>query len=190
VACRISPVSQLRDVWLAALEKDGTDGRVRVDALHDFTNATLDIIGLAGFGYEFGALSRPADSPSELSTAFSKMFTTRGPTIWGGLTFMFPVLRNIPTQQMRDIAQGRRVLDQIGEELLAQRKAQVACVSCSCLLSACLLTLSYRDEKAELGGRDLLSRLVRANMAESAAQRLPDKLVIARKCKSLAVDSL
>jgi hypothetical protein len=130
-------VRQLRDVWLAALEQVGTDGRARVDGLHDFTNTTLDIIGLAGFGYDFGALSRPADDPSEFSVAFSKMFTTEGPTIWGGLQFMFPMLRNIPTQRSRNIAQGRRVLDSIGKELLAQRKAQAAYVASLYLPCAC-----------------------------------------------------
>jgi hypothetical protein len=140
----------------------------------------LDIIGLAGFGYNFGALSRPADHPSELSTAFSKMFGSNGPTLWGALEFYFPVLRNVPTKQNRNIMQGRRVLDRIGKELLAERKLMAGCVVLVCAPSSGLSRIaSSAGEKST--ARDLLSLLVRANMEENAAHRLSDDLVVARE---------
>jgi cytochrome P450 len=99
-----------------------------VDALQGLTSATLDIIGLAGFGYEFGALARSADAPSELADAFTRMFSSTDITVWNMLELLFPVLRAVPTAQNRSFRHGRRVLDRIGTELIAERKAMAAYV--------------------------------------------------------------
>jgi hypothetical protein len=64
--------------------------------LQDLTKTTLDIIGLAGFGYAFDALSRPDDDPDELSVAFEELFSiSQKVTVWGVLQFFFPFLSHV-----------------------------------------------------------------------------------------------
>jgi hypothetical protein len=80
----------------------GTSAPVVVDVLGWLGQATLDVIGLAGFGYRFGALDRPTHSSNDaqtqaqnpLAAAFADIFSTarkfRAFTI---LQVWFPVLR-------------------------------------------------------------------------------------------------
>jgi hypothetical protein len=56
----------------------------------------LDIIGAAGFDYEFNSLSRSEDDPSELSDAFHNMdISASGVTLWSGLAYLFPILHRV-----------------------------------------------------------------------------------------------
>jgi hypothetical protein len=67
-----------------------------MDVLPALSATTLDIIGLAGFDYEFNSLSRPADDPSELSEAFEKThLATNQITPMQVLAYFIPVLRKI-----------------------------------------------------------------------------------------------
>ena len=65
--------------------------RVRVDILNWLGRATLDVIGLAGFGYAFNSL---ADDQNDLATAFAEVFSAarkfRFITV---LQAWFPILR-------------------------------------------------------------------------------------------------
>lgn len=64
---------------------------VRVDALTWLGRATLDIIGLAGFGYTFNSLT---DSSNELALAYATMFSTaRKFRVMTILQVWFPILR-------------------------------------------------------------------------------------------------
>jgi cytochrome P450 len=124
-------------------------------------------------------VSRPADDPSELSAAVATMFRAGEMNFWNVLQFLLPPLRYLPSARNRSIAHSRAVMDRIGRELLAQRKAAAACV----FLSVCPM-LSYDVERSagakSDSGRDILSLLVRANTAEDSAQRLSDEDVLAR----------
>jgi hypothetical protein len=81
--------AQLRDVLLTRVPAgDGTE----MNIMRPLSDCTLDIIGLAGFGYDFHALSltRP---PSELAVAFRTMFSAgMNPRVLM-LQFMFPAVR-------------------------------------------------------------------------------------------------
>jgi hypothetical protein len=60
------------------------------------SKVTLDIIGLAGFGYAFDALSRPDGDPDELSAAFDAMFSIGARiTVWNVLQSFFPFLFHV-----------------------------------------------------------------------------------------------
>jgi hypothetical protein len=116
---------KLRDLIL----RDLTDQpSLTIDALHLLSLATLDIIGLAGFGYSFDAVSRPPDDPSELSAAVATMFRAGEMNFWNVLQFLLPPLRYLPSARNRSIAHSRAVMERIGRELLAERKASAACV--------------------------------------------------------------
>jgi hypothetical protein len=97
-----------------------------VDALQLFSNATLDIIGLAGFRYDFASLSRPPEDPSELSRAFLEMLKNLGFSIFAALQVMLPVLRFVPTPRNRSIRRSRNEMDRIGKMLLTEIKTAQA----------------------------------------------------------------
>ncbi|PPQ72759.1 hypothetical protein CVT24_012799 [Panaeolus cyanescens] len=88
--------AKLRDVWLSEGAKE-PGGKAQIDALAWLSRMTLDTIGLAGFNYDFDALS---DNPekNELNKAFSTVFKTGS----GGTYYirilrgLFPSLRWLP----------------------------------------------------------------------------------------------
>ncbi len=62
------------------LKEDNADSSAkRIDVYKWLGKCTLDVIGLAGFDYDFASLSNP---DNELANAFAKMFSTStvGPT--------------------------------------------------------------------------------------------------------------
>lgn len=71
----------------------GADGTCRVEALKWYNRATLDIIGLAGFGYAFNSLSAPLGTRDELDTAFGHLLGGLEDSIFQQLCMMFPILR-------------------------------------------------------------------------------------------------
>lgn len=64
------------------------EGKGRIEVMSWLSRMTLDVIGLAGFNYEFNALSSEPKS-NELNNAFSAIF--RAGTSKG----IIPVLRNL-----------------------------------------------------------------------------------------------
>ncbi|KAJ7234598.1 cytochrome P450, partial [Mycena rebaudengoi] len=119
--------------------------------------ATLDMIGHAGFNYQFNALE-PQGKPSELNQAFTDLF--HAPNIRIHFAFraaqaMMPFLRYLA--KMSDV----------GNQLLLEGKAAVKAAG---------------GDKDISSHRDLLSLLLKANMAEvgPGKSRLSDEEVIAR----------
>jgi hypothetical protein len=83
-----SRFAQLRDVLAARL---GPDASVEVDIPRFFSHCTLDIIGLASFGYEFAALSTTGNA---LAGAFDTLFgAAQQPGIVDLLGLLLPGLR-------------------------------------------------------------------------------------------------
>lgn len=70
--CALSRNHKLRDAWLNKLS-ESPSGEVRIDVLEWLSRATLDIIGLAGFNYNFNAIA--AGETNELAQAFKTVMT-------------------------------------------------------------------------------------------------------------------
>jgi hypothetical protein len=117
---------QLHDVWQAAIGAESEPAVV--DAFSGISRATLDMIALAGLGYNTAALSRAPDDPSELSAAFAEMFSV-GKEM-SALTIATSLLTHflpfLPTSEKRRVKDGRAVMNRIGRQLLSERKADVA----------------------------------------------------------------
>ncbi|KAJ7118957.1 cytochrome P450 [Mycena epipterygia] len=154
---------ELRDIW--ANQAANAGGTARIDILSWLTKATLDIIGLAGFNYNFNSLG--SESESELATAFATMFASgmrmnpiRILQAW------IPAFRIIPTKLDATIQKSQGVMMRIGRKLLQDSKNEMA-----------------ENGTFEKGrSRDLLSLLVRANTSKDipASQRLSDEDVLAQ----------
>ncbi|KAK7031142.1 hypothetical protein VNI00_013750 [Paramarasmius palmivorus] len=141
----IEKSNELRDVWKAQIN-DSENGEVRLDAMTWLSKMTLDVIGLAGFNYQFSSLS---SKPNELNEAFKILFKqTSSFQLWPLLQGHIPFLRplKLPNARTRATNTSRKTMSRIGHQLLRDAKA------------------SQASEKG--GENDLLSLLVRSNMQE------------------------
>ncbi|KAI8989048.1 cytochrome P450 [Trametes punicea] len=166
----VQKATELRDLWLHAAQT----GPARLNVMADLNKTTLDIIGLAGFGHDFGALN-PEGRPSELNLAFREFLSSSpggSASFLAVIAFNFPILRWIPTQRGRKAMSAIRVIRRIGRELVEQKKAEIMRETSEKHLDGI--------ERKDLQGRDLLTLLIRANMANDVpeSQRLSDEEVI------------
>ncbi|KAI0330002.1 cytochrome P450 [Cubamyces sp. BRFM 1775] len=165
---------ELRDVWMKEISDSSDKGdSARINVMRGLSKMTLDVIGLAGFNYEFHALN-PTGEPNELAKAFEDIFVTpdKIPVLRIMRNF-FPILDLIKTEESRRIDEALAVMSRIGSQLIAEKKAEI---------------LRQSSEKGDglgrksLQGRDLLTLLIRANMATDIPenQRLSDEDVLAQ----------
>ncbi|KAH7907833.1 cytochrome P450 [Hygrophoropsis aurantiaca] len=164
---------KLRDILMLE-SKDEERNPKRTDILGWMTRVSLDVIGLAGFNYEFNSLDTSVKK-NEINEAIG-MIVSAGIAgdVLSMLQLWLPPLRAIPTDLGRKITVAQQAMERIGRELLRDAKAAVMA--------------SQRDEKKgivekrSVQGRDLLSLLVRANMATDIPdnQKLSDEEVLAQ----------
>ncbi|KAK7438408.1 hypothetical protein VKT23_018021 [Stygiomarasmius scandens] len=168
---------ELRDYWLKEIQ--GSNGRVIVGA--GLSKMTLDVIGragtlfqifstqstakclIAGFNYEFESLS--GGDNSELSRAFTAVFSERSRSFLAFLQTQFPIFRKLPIPTDLRVRDARKIMDRIGAELVQEAKK------------------SSQEEKDGTGkSRDLLSLLMKANMNTNIPedQRMSDEDVLAQ----------
>ncbi|KAJ7144224.1 cytochrome P450 [Mycena epipterygia] len=169
---------ELCAVW--AREDLDDSGWARINVLAGLKSMTLDVIGLAGFNYEFNALN-PAKERAELNSVFRQLVANPNRRLQANfiLRANFPFLRFLIVGYSRSSNQAltvaskpapkrltaaRRTMDRIGMQLL--RDAQAA------------ISSGMKDG----GRRDLLSLLVKSNMSEDIpeSQRLSDAVVVAQ----------
>lgn len=138
--------NQLRDILLEIL-RDHPNG-TEVEVLSWLTRVTLDTIGVAGFGYDFHSLED--EDKDELAKAFTEVFNTNQDIkpleVIKGL---FCQLVGIRTKGIRRIDANFATIRRIGMGLVNDKK----------------LLLQGSKESEESQGRDLLTLLIKANIA-------------------------
>ncbi|GLB38291.1 putative cytochrome P450 [Lyophyllum shimeji] len=143
--------TQLRDIWLEQADAQKI-APSRVDVLSWLGRATLDVIGEAGFGYRFDALSSTS-AHNELATAFGIIFSTarklRMITI---LQAWFPILRRF-RRNGATMVQAHATMDRIGMQLIDQKRSEI------------LAEAAQKGVDTSRAGRDLLSLLIRSNLS-------------------------
>ncbi|KAJ6450783.1 cytochrome P450 [Mycena sanguinolenta] len=154
---------ELSEFWGQQPQDDS--GWAHLDVFDGLKAITLDIIGLAGFNYQFNSLN-PNKEPTELDEAFKRVFLQSGnrqPTPITILRARFPILLPLLPPPKR-LTEGRGTMDRIGNQLLQDAKNGVA-----------------SGEKL-VERKDLLSLLVRSNMAKDIPEshRLSDDVVVAQ----------
>ncbi|KAH0835840.1 cytochrome P450 [Lanmaoa asiatica] len=164
---------RLRDIWSSEIAKDpaGTTTGARLDIMPWLSKMALDVIGLAGFNYDFNALNANGEA-TELHEAFATVTAAdhKMSRVLPVLIALFPPLKLIPNERARRVKVAQGTMARIGKELLADAKA------------AARTGATEKGEKNNLHGRDLLSLLVKANMATDIpeSQRLSDEDVLAQ----------
>ncbi|ORX39248.1 cytochrome P450 [Kockovaella imperatae] len=151
-----------------AKPEDTVSGGKKIDVAKYLGQTTLDVIGLAGFNYDFQSLSQ---KDNELAEAYRSMFAASSQlTLMLFLAAFVPGFDKIPTKQQRTVRASQEVTRRIGNRLLEEKKRAVKA--------------AYSDgfEKGSDIGKDLLSILVKANMASDVPpdQRMSDDEVLAQ----------
>ncbi|KAI6147260.1 cytochrome P450 [Pisolithus tinctorius] len=135
-----------------------------IDVLPWLSKATLDVIGLAGFGYQFNALAGEND---ELADAYHLIFSTaRKLALRTILETWIPLLRKFRPQS-EAMNWARAHLTRIGLKLIEERKSMMAAEMGK---DGPYQNLPEYLRQTRL--RDLLSVLVQSNMASFASQRM------------------
>ncbi|KAF7335388.1 hypothetical protein MVEN_02191300 [Mycena venus] len=115
---------QLRDLWADRAARSG--GIARVNVIPDFSMTTLDIIGQAGFKYDFHSLGADSDgSRDELHEAFIKISAAGDRAdLMDILKGEVPLLREILPRRKIDkvIDNSQAVMRRIGQRLLHDSK--------------------------------------------------------------------
>ncbi|KAL7411750.1 putative cytochrome P450 [Mrakia frigida] len=146
---------ELKDKILQAASEDPNvvekTGEGQVDVMLWIGRATLDVIGLAGFGFAFDSMKT---AENELANAFKRMFAaSQDITVLAILQNFFPIFKMIPSKRAKVTKESLGILNRVASEMVAEKKAAVLALS------------DGKVEKGDLLGRDLLTLLVRANMA-------------------------
>ncbi|PPQ82386.1 hypothetical protein CVT25_008347 [Psilocybe cyanescens] len=158
--------TSLRDLWADRINQRGTEEPESVDALSWFSRLALDIIGVAGFDYNFNAL---VDDPSknELGNAFAITSNIEDRiNMIGFIKFVFPSLSFLPGDADPIGKKAADTLFRIAAGLLEKSKAAIR----------------QAGNETSLKSRDILTLLVRANEMDNLpeSQKLSDKEVIAQ----------
>ncbi|KAI0640505.1 cytochrome P450 [Trametes meyenii] len=160
----------LRDKWAAMITQSGS--AARIDVLSGLNQMTLDVIGMAGFSYDIDALGVHG-SQSELNRAFQR---PAGSTAGHGFPFIviaktyFPILKFIPDRMSNRSSRAQAIMRRVGMQLLAEKKAELLSDGGA----------KGGVERKDVVGRDLLTLLIKANMAADVPdnQRLTDEEVL------------
>ncbi|KAH7108160.1 cytochrome-450 hydroxylase [Auriculariales sp. MPI-PUGE-AT-0066] len=143
----LAKAEELRDKWLAIVTSDTAPEKI--DPNHWFGRATFDIIGLAGFDYDFGAIQNESN---EVYLAYRDMFEV---AINGGQSYRsiagiyFPILdKLLPDHRTRVVAKSRKIIDELGARMITEKKAAIAAGGSAV-------------------GKDLLTLLLKSQIAKS-----------------------
>ncbi|KAJ7434100.1 cytochrome P450 [Mycena galericulata] len=157
---------QLRDIWAQKIEQQ--NGAATIDVLEWLRRTTLDVIGQAGFDYEFDALHERGQS-NELNTAFSELLHSpeaQRNAIFRRAQSIIPFLKLLPVPGTRNLKKTRDTMKSIARQIISTSKASL---------------MASQEEKTD-GKRDVLSVLLKANLSSDLpeSQRLSDAEVIAQ----------
>ncbi|KAH7910532.1 cytochrome P450 [Hygrophoropsis aurantiaca] len=115
---------KLRDILM--LESEDEEGKPKQTDISAWTSRmSLDVIGLAGFNYEFNSLDtsiKKNDLNEAIGTVFSASIAVNALSM---LQTWIPPLRVIPTDRGRKITVAQQAMGHIGRELLRDAKAAV-----------------------------------------------------------------
>ncbi|KAJ7622094.1 cytochrome P450 [Roridomyces roridus] len=154
---------KLRDIWARKV----ADSNGRIDVAEWLRRMTLDVIGQAGFNYDFDAMNDSENGkPNELNQVLTELL--HSPQTRNYLGFLLaqsilPVLRLFPVP---------------GETILKRARATTESISAQ-IVSASKVAL-LQDKSAASGQRDLLSVLLQSNLAAEIPenQRMSEEEVI------------
>jgi hypothetical protein len=116
-------LQQLRDIFNEQAAASSVP--LTVDILHWLSRATLDIIGLAGFNYDFSTL-RQGDNGTELAAAFHRFNATQEFPLLLILKSFIPPLRLMEFDAGARAAKSlRQIIRKIGLQLIEEKQRDI-----------------------------------------------------------------
>lgn len=147
--------SQLKDRWMEMAiqaEESSQNSEIKVDVCHWINRATFDVIGLAGFDYNFNAIQ---DESNELFRAYKDMFEvaiSQGRLMRTIISIYAPFVNQIfPDGTVRQVNRCQEVITRVAGHLIQEKKRKIE---------------EGVKSGIEYAGKDLLSLLLKANMAK------------------------
>ncbi|KAJ7447787.1 cytochrome P450 [Mycena galericulata] len=158
---------QLRDVWAQPVAQE--NGAAPIDVLDGLRRMTLDVIGEAGFHYQFDALDGK-DKANELNQVFTDLLHSPHAQLYGGFRVaqsVLPILKLLPVPGGQLRRKALATMDSIGRQIVSNSKANLK---------------ASEGEKTLYGRKDLLSVLLKSNLSTDIpeSQRMSDAEVIAQ----------
>ncbi|KAF0502409.1 cytochrome P450 [Gigaspora margarita] len=132
---------KLKDFWMKQI---GNNKEERIKITNLIPKITLDVIGLAGFNYEFNSTT----SESELAQAYKVIANLNPSPLYMALINLFPFIRQLPTAYNNQYYNAIKTINKISEKLVVEQK-------------------NTPDQ-----GNDLLSLLIKANENLAVVEQL------------------
>ncbi|KAG6844337.1 hypothetical protein H0H87_007613 [Tephrocybe sp. NHM501043] len=149
---------ELEERWadMISAHADGAEtgpaGSLRIDICHWISRATFDVIGAAGFGYEFNAIK---DETNELFSAYKEMFEvaiSQGNVARTLLNIYFPSINRLfPDHIMRTVERCQKIIHRVAGQLIQENKRKIS---------------QAEKSGSSFVGKDLLSLLMKSNAAK------------------------
>ncbi|KAH7914476.1 cytochrome P450 [Hygrophoropsis aurantiaca] len=130
-----------------------------IDIAHWTSRATFDVIGLAGFDYQFHSLE---DDSEEMYLAYRNMFRVadKGPGLKGLLKLYFPIIEKLfPDESSQVTNESLRVIYNVGKQLVENKKSAI---------------LAEKACAKDIKDKDILSLLIKSNLSTDSSNRLSD----------------
>ncbi|KAF7340380.1 hypothetical protein MVEN_01957500 [Mycena venus] len=161
----IEKAVQLREIWTSQLAQN-TGAATRIDVYSWLRRMTLDIIGQAGFNYDFNALEE-TEKPNELNQAFTELL--HSPNSQRNIMFrivagIVPALNYVPFPGRKERDNARTKMFSVAGRIVSD-------------------SIRTSDGAKSFGAKkDLLSVLLRANLSKDIpeSQRLSDTEVVSQ----------
>ncbi|CAA7263202.1 unnamed protein product [Cyclocybe aegerita] len=153
--------TQLKVRWMQ-MAKEQPEDRITLDVCHWVSRATFDVIGMAGFDYNFNAIR---DESNELFMAYKEMFETaisQGSFLRTMLRIYLPSVSSLfPDHTVRTVRRCQNVIHRVAGQLIQEKKAKIA---------------QGEEDGVPYAGRDLLTLLLKSNIATDLPpdQRISD----------------
>ncbi|TFK40912.1 cytochrome P450 [Crucibulum laeve] len=163
----IQKAEELCDLWRrciseASSETTGTtstSASQNIDVSHWLSRASFDVIGLAGFDYNFHALKGESERAYKAYRNVLRV-AEKGLSFRGIVELYFPILRKLlPNNDVRSTNRSLRVIKDIGRTLVENKTAKIRI---------------EEDKSEELEEKDILSLLIKSNISMDCAKQLPD----------------
>ncbi|KAI0051240.1 cytochrome-450 hydroxylase [Auriscalpium vulgare] len=162
----------LKDKWMDMIreqtsEKGAEEGKsMKLDVCHWISRATFDVIGLAGFDYQFNAIQNESN---ELFLAYKEMFevaVSQAQSLKAMFSIYLPIILTLfPDESTRAVARGQETIQRVASQLVQEKKAQIQ---------------QGEESGKAYGGKDLLSLLLKSNAATDLpeSQRISDEDIL------------
>ncbi|RXW24956.1 hypothetical protein EST38_g866 [Candolleomyces aberdarensis] len=142
---------ELRDKWLELAAQHPQEKEITLDVCHWVSRATFDVIGVAGFDYEFHAIQNESN---ELFNAYKEMFEiaiSQGDGLSTFISIYAPwVYKFFPSKISKTVQRCQEVIHRVAGNLIQDKKAKI-------------------EEGVKSGkpynGRDLLTLLLKSNVS-------------------------